>query len=260
MKLLKTIQIALLLLIFPSEAFNRGATLTRYPYISKPSVNSVLIAWGTQDSTDGVVEYGLTSSLGLSAAETDLVILPDIAKTGFLHGVEITGLEPKTTYFYQVLSGGDTLSAVETFHTNNDTLDPSFDFMIFGDMGGESGTGGQDPQFALRDRILLLDFDLAILTGDIVYDSGEWQNMDPRHFAPYEDIIKHTAFFPSPGNHDIETEDGAPYIANFFLPHNNPDSSEFFYSFDYGRTHFISLDLTAAQQGHAVKFDPTSTQ
>ena len=259
MKPLSIIQIAALLLIFPSEAFNKGVTLTRNPYIQKPSVNSVLIAWGTQDSTDSVVEYGLDPTLGSSATDTALVALPvGTPDSTFLHGVKITGLEPNTTYYYQVLSDGDTLSEVEIFHTNNDTLNPSFDFMIFGDMGG--GESNQNAQFALRDMILTLDFDLAILTGDIVYNEGEWQNFDPRHFAPYKDIIKHTTFFPALGNHDIGTEDGAPYIANFFLPNNNSDSLEHFYSFDYGRTHFISLDLTAAQQGHAVKFDPTSTQ
>ena len=257
MKPLNIIQIAVLLLIFPSEAFNQGVTLTRYPYIQKPDVNSVLIAWGTQEEADGVVEYGLTSSLGSSAADTAFVVLP--VTDMVLHGVEITGLEPNTTYYYQVLSGGDTLSEVETFHTNSDTFNPSFDFMIFGDMGG--GESGQTAQFALRDRILMLDFDLAILTGDIVYNDGEWQNFDPRHFAPYKDIIKHTAFFPSLGNHDIGTEDGAPYIANFFLPNNNPDSLEHFYSFNYGRTHFICLDLVTVQHGgHAVRFDTTSTQ
>jgi len=259
MKLLKIIHTALLLLVFASAAFGQGATLTRYPYVQRPGVNSVLIAWGTQDSTDGVVEYGLTSSLGSSSTDSSLVVLPDIAITGFLHGVEITGLEPHTTYYYQVLSGGDTLSAVEIFHTNNDTLNPSFNFMIFGDMGGGEGT--QEAQFALRDRILLLDFDLAILTGDIVYNDGEWQNFDPRHFVPYKDIIKQTAFFPTLGNHDIGTEDGAPYIANFFLPNNNPDSLEHYYSFDYGRTHFIGLDLVAAQHaGHAIQFDTASAQ
>ena len=125
MKPLSIIQIAALLLIFPSEAFNQGVTLTRNPYIQKPSVNSVLIAWGTQDSTDSVVEYGLDSSLGLTATATALVALPvGTPDSTFLHGVEITGLEPNTTYYYQVLSGGDTLSDVESFHTNNDTLNP----------------------------------------------------------------------------------------------------------------------------------------
>ncbi|MCH7574338.1 MAG: fibronectin type III domain-containing protein [Candidatus Marinimicrobia bacterium] len=258
MKFLKVIQ-AVLLLIIPSEIFSQDTTLTRYPYIQKPSVNSVLIAWGTQDSTDSVVEYGSTSSLGSSASDAALVALPIVGSpdsTFYLHGVEITGLAPNTTYYYQVLSGGDTLSAVENFHTNNDTLNPSFDFMIFGDMGD-----GGPPQMDLRNRILTLDFDLAILTGDIVYNSGEWKNFDPKHFVPYKDIIKQTAFFPSLGNHDFETDDGAPYIANFFLPHNNPDSSEYFYSFNYGRTHFICLDLVTAQEAaHSVKFDPASTQ
>jgi hypothetical protein len=256
MKLLNILQTAILFLLFCSEtAFTQSITLTRYPYIQKPNVNSVLIAWGTQEETDGVVEYGLTSSLGSSASDTALVVLP-IPDSTFLHGVEITGLEPNTTYYYQVLSGGDTLSDVEIFHTNNDTLNPSFDFMIFGDMGD-----GGSAQFALRNMILTLDFDLAILTGDIIYNDGEWQNFDPRHFAPYKDIIKHTAFFPALGNHDIGTEDGAPYIANFFLPNNNPDSLEHFYSFDYGKTHFICLDLVSEQHAsHSVKFDTTSTQ
>ncbi|MCH8327045.1 MAG: metallophosphoesterase [Candidatus Marinimicrobia bacterium] len=257
MKIPKIKHTALLLLVFASAAFSQGVTLTRDPYIQKPSVNSVLIAWGTQEKTDGVVEYGSDPSLGLTATDTALIILhPGFPDSTFLHGVEITGLDPNTTYYYQVLSGGDTLSAVEMFHTNNDTLNPSFDFMIFGDMGD-----GGAAALALRNRILTLDFDLAILTGDIVYNSGEWKNFDPKHFVPFKDIIKQTAFFPSLGNHDFETEDGAPYIANFFLPHNNPDNSEYFYSFNYGRTHFISLDLVTAQHSnHSIKFDTTSTQ
>jgi hypothetical protein len=198
------------------------------------------------------VEYGLTPSLGSVVTYTALEEL---------HGVEITGLEPETTYYYrvssQVSSGEADSSEVENFHTNNDTSHPSFDFMIFGDMGD-----GGPAQFEVRDMILTLDFDLAILTGDIVYTAGEWEYFDPKYFVPYKDIIKNTAFYPSLGNHDVETEDGAPYIANFFLPNNNPDSLEYFYSFDYGKTHFICLDLNAVQfgEGHLVQFDTASTQ
>ena len=111
MKFLIFVQIAAFMLMIPSEAFSQTVTLTRDPYIQKPTVNSVLIAWGTQDSSDSVVEYGLDSSFGLTATDTALIILhsgfPD---STFLHGVEITGLNPNTTYYYQVLSGGDTLS------------------------------------------------------------------------------------------------------------------------------------------------------
>ncbi len=252
MKYLKLTIIAAFMLIFASEvAFTQNISITRYPYIQKPTTNSVLIAWKTDSLSNSRVEYGLLPSLGSVVTDTTLIEL---------HGIGITGLESNTTYYYrvssQLASGAADSSEVETFHTNNDTLNPSFDFMIFGDMGD-----GGPAQFALRNRILTLDFDLAILTGDIVYDHGERRNFDPRHFVPFRDIIKNTAFFPSPGNHDQETEDGAPYIDNFFLPNNNPDSTEFYYSFDYGRTHFISLDLVVVQQGvHAVKFDTSSTQ
>ena len=241
------------MLLFSSEAaFTQSITLTRYPYIQRPTTNSVLIAWKTDSLSISAVEYGLTPSLGSVVTYTALEEL---------HGVEITGLEPETTYYYrvssQVSSGEADSSEVENFHTNNDTSHPSFDFMIFGDMGD-----GGPAQFEVRDMILTLDFDLAILTGDIVYTAGEWEYFDPKYFVPYKDIIKNTAFYPSLGNHDVETEDGAPYIANFFLPNNNPDSLEYFYSFDYGKTHFICLDLNAVQfgEGHLVQFDTASTQ
>jgi 3',5'-cyclic AMP phosphodiesterase CpdA len=44
------------------------------------------------------------------------------------------------------------------------------------------------------------------------------------------------------GNHDLLTDGGAPYFNNFYLPRNDWDGREHYYSFDYGNAHFVALN------------------
>jgi len=57
-------------------------------------------------------------------------------------------------------------------------------------------------------------------------------------------------FLPSIGNHDIGTQDGAPYLNNWTLPRNGPDGidPERCYSIRVGDVHLVSLDLTPDPQ------------
>ena len=52
--------------------------------------------------------------------------------------------------------------------------------------------------------------------------------------------------FPTPGNHEYVTNQGQPYLDNFYLPANNPEGTERYYSFDWGPVHFVSLDSNCA--------------
>ena len=65
-----------------------------------PTTHSVRILWQTLDSNpSGTVYYGKTPDLGQKlTAETGW----NVDGEGFVHVIELTGLEPFTEYYYQV--------------------------------------------------------------------------------------------------------------------------------------------------------------
>jgi len=222
----------------------------RYPYVQMPTTTSVLIAWKTTEPTTSRVEYGIDQ--GYSAFVQDTAKVTD-------HAVTITGLAPNTIYYYRVktndklITAGDTL----TFHTNNDRTHTRYSFWVFGDTGD-----GSLSQFAVADRIQATRplYDFGLHTGDVIYPRGEPWDFDPKYFVPYQRLIRNTCMFMSPGNHDYYFDQviGAGYYDAFYLPHNNPDSTEHYYSFDYGNAHFISLDI--GPDAIPVTYDPSSAQ
>jgi acid phosphatase type 7 len=85
--------------------------------------------------------------------------------------------------------------------------------------------------------------ELILHTGDIIYPAGELMNYDPNFFVPYGSMLRRAPIFPAIGNHDLITL-GIPFETIFTLPANNPQGTEFYYSFDYGDARFIALDTT----------------
>lgn len=71
-----------------------------------------IVTWETNEPSDGVVEYGATSDLGLTASQS-----------GFFtkHEITLTGLKPATTYYFRLKSkdpsGNGAASDLKTFTT-----------------------------------------------------------------------------------------------------------------------------------------------
>jgi 3',5'-cyclic AMP phosphodiesterase CpdA len=59
-------------------------------------------------------------------------------------------------------------------------------------------------------------------------------------FGVYADLFRNIPFMPASGNHDYRTMQGAPFRDVFNLP-----GTEKWYSYDYGRVHFVALDTEA---------------
>ncbi len=90
-------------------------TFTEGPYVSSLSGDSAVITWSTDEDSNGIVDYGTTTSYGLTASDS-----------GFSarHSITITGLLPSTVYHYQVSASdaegnGPTLSQDLTFTTES---------------------------------------------------------------------------------------------------------------------------------------------
>ncbi len=114
-------------------------------------------------------------------------------------------------------------------------------FLFFGDTG--SGSSGQKAIAELMDDV---DADFVLHSGDVIYPSGQREGYDEDFFDMYRGLLRRAPFYPCIGNHDIRTEDAAPYLDVFRLPgtdFNRPvDHEGRYYSFRWGDAWVIVLD------------------
>ena len=149
--------------------------------------------------------------------------------------VPVAELAPGTRYAYVPTADGRALGAESVFHTDDPRA--PFTFLVIGDSGS-----GDAPQLAVRDRMLATPADFVLHTGGMVYESGRAEDLDPRFFMPYADLMRRLVLWPCLGNHDTRTHGGQPWRDAFYMPANNPAGSENYYSFDYGDAHVVVLD------------------
>lgn len=92
---------------------SKAADIT-VPYLNLATHNSICVNWKTSTNADGsVVRYGLTpDDLNLSCEASG----KRISSSYFWNTAELTGLQPDTPYYYQVISNG-TESKVYRFRT-----------------------------------------------------------------------------------------------------------------------------------------------
>lgn len=116
-------------------------------------------------------------------------------------------------------------------------------FAVIGDFGKVS-----DKSYAVSILIKNWNPDFIITTGDNNYPSGSEKTIDDNigflystYIFPYygkypPSPIQKNRFFPCLGNHDLDSDDGAPYLKYFSLPGNGR-----YYDFIKGDVHFFAL-------------------
>ena len=225
-----------------------GATaLKRQPYLQQVTMTDAKVGW---------VSAGIGERVSITApAGTPLGAAPGVIDSSALRSAgekqmwsSLGSLEPNTIYCYELDTDTEAMNQRTGFRTApTATGDQPVRFLAFGDSGG----GGED-QYALADQMLTVPYDLMIHTGDIAYDSGTISQYENNVFGVYGDIFRNIPFFPSSGNHDYKTNQGAPFREVFNLP---GDSGEKWYSFDYGRVHFVALDTESDYSTQAAWLD-----
>lgn len=123
------------------------------------------------------------------------------------------------------------------------TIPPPIRFAVIGDYGS-----GTEAEAQVAELVHGWDPDFVITTGDNNYPSGGADTIDEHIGRFYHDFIYPykgqmgpgadiNRFFPSMGNHDWMTNQGAPYLDYFTLPGN-----ERYYDFAWGPVHFFALN------------------
>ncbi len=195
----------------------------------------------------------------LEKKQPDLLRLPKLhsAPVGlFQYEARIAGLNPSSRYFYAIYDGERRLTDADaTYHFNTHPpvgeARPTRMWIV-----GDSGTG-REPQHNVHTSTIdwlkqdgrPMDFYLHL--GDMAYQRGRDVEFQTRFFEMYEPTLRNVVCWPTMGNHEGGTSKGTngvgPYYDAYVCPTRGeaggvPTGTEAFYSFDYGRIHFICLD------------------
>ncbi|MDF1563659.1 MAG: metallophosphoesterase family protein [Deltaproteobacteria bacterium] len=211
--------------------------------------SSVTVSWNTDSATDSeIVRYGPTTQYGTEVSATDAPI-PLPGTLGFVHQVQILGLEPETEYHYSV-GGPGAWSADAIFRTAPaDRCGGPLRFVALGDGRSQDDSGVDDKWHEIlldavaHDPLFILD------TGDLVKDGKS----DPQWVDWLTETDAFNPYFPhqpSIGNHDDDTMtgDGAMYNDIFALPRNLSSGTEDFYWFTAGDAIFVAISSTTYNQ------------
>lgn len=115
------------------------------------------------------------------------------------------------------------------------------DALIIGDWGG--GTAAMRTKSLMTMQLEIDNCDTIIHLGDIAYDLHNLQGMvGDIWFNMVQPIAANIPYMVLPGNHESHGN-YTIYRNKFKMPVNEAnDASGFFYSFDYGRAHYITLN------------------
>jgi hypothetical protein len=209
----------------------------RRPYLQQMTDRSVHIDWiaGAEPAPSVIVtrpDGGIAAMVAAVADEKPA------SETTRAWTAAVAGLEPDTTYCYEVRAG-DAVWRRAGFRTAPAAgQGRPIRFVAFGD----SGTGSDD-QLAAYGQMRTVPFDFMIHTGDVGYGSGTTSELQRYFFDVYADTLEDFPAFPASGNHEYNSADATPFRTAFDLPTNGgPSGVERWYSFDWGDAHFVALD------------------
>lgn len=217
-----------------AESDRGNSVIRRRPYLQQVGSGSAMLGWvTTAPAANAYVTVTKPDGTVVATAPAE----PEdtrVRRSGEKQmWARVAGLEPDTTYCYALTDDGGALTHPAGFKTApSATSTAPVRFLALGD----SGTGGSD-QRALLQQMYTVPYDLIVHAGDLAYSSGTLAQFEDTVFSVYAPLFKHVPFFPVAGNHEYETASAGPFRDVFALPNN-----ERWYSYDWGRVHFVGLD------------------
>ncbi len=213
--------------------------LTRGPYLQDASATGAVLVCNTSSVSATTLRYGRHAGPPWEFERS--------SSAGTTHVFALEDLRPDTRYTYELSAGGAVLAQGPDCFFRTSPPEGSrapFRFLAWGDSG--TGTSTQ-LDVAARARQVVPEPRFVLGLGDLVYESGAASDYDPKLFQPYARLFSRLTFWPTLGNHDVETANGQPYLDAFYLPTHtgapgHPSNTERYYSFDHGLAHFVCVD------------------
>ncbi|MCQ2347635.1 MAG: metallophosphoesterase [Paludibacteraceae bacterium] len=235
--------------------------IVKTPYSMSPTTSSVKVIWQQSDDTQlGYVRYGTSkANLNLSASSSEGKY---VEGEGYVHVVTLTGLQPFTTYYYQVGDGKQWYDQVNSTKTAPNA-GTAFRIFTISDIHVNSRSNWSN----MQDFICTLGCDLAMCNGDFVND-GAGRDWNLAYFQPGKPFLSQTPMMSAAGNH--ETDDPYTYrwstFYDYFWQFSHGDSEdpikdprgEGYFAYDYGNARIIAVNVNGGPA--APDFGPNSKQ
>ncbi len=220
--------------------------LLRYPYLQMLGTDTVTVVWTTSEPGPAEVRYSTDLSHNHIAPAVSTLKLVDASPpydNYYEHAATLSGLAADTTYNYAIYTQGTRLAKDDPLHfQTHPGIGPdvcTFDFAVVGDT-----IYNYEYSQEVRDQALARGFDFMINLGDLAYVSATYDELEENFFHLFEVLLWNRMVWPTLGNHEYVTDNGAPYLDVFHLPEQalRPQDHERYYSFDYGNAHLVFLD------------------
>ncbi len=213
------------------------ATLVNGPYLQISSPTGMVVRWRTDPAVSSRVRYGT------DAADLSLVAGNDAATIE--HEILLGQLLPDTKYYYQIGSTNQVLAqgADLFFHSAPVSAKPTR-IWVTGDT--RTGDANQRRVYDAYRQFTGSNYThVWLLMGDNGGESGTDLQFQVNFFDMFTNILQQTVAYPCIGNHDSYSLH--TYLNLFCLPTAGeaggvPSGSERYYSFNYGKIHFVVLD------------------
>ena len=269
-RLLPLLVLAVLILVStsPSSSSTQASDPPAYVYLTwarDDTAHSINVSWRTDEDYVGEVRYDKETHGGAPDAynytEEGTGGVTTTKFNGYIHHVELTGLQPDTTYYFVCGNPDYGWSEESSFRTAPvDRKD--IRFVAGGDSRSQEGGGVDWPE--ARDSISQLmasyDPDFVIFTGDFIWNgevqagSDTWDNWlgawykyaraeDGRLIPIVPAIGNHELVYPQPSDYKLEN------ASNYYMVFNLPEN-ERWYSLNWGPDlHIVILDAEIRYTG-----------
>ncbi len=261
-----------LLAICSSVSAADKSLFTRGPYPQLATSTGITIVWRTRavmlpELRIGTTPGELTSSGSFEHFTARRTILdgPSSSASSPLHSAPsgttqfeapVTGLKPGTRYYYGIYDNGKLLTPDDDSCTFTTLPDPGTSapvtFWVVGDSGtataSQKAVHSAFKQWRARTKS---NVDFYVHVGDMAYTKGLDSEFQFSFFDIYGETLRGLTCWPCIGNHEGGTAKGAtgtgPYFDAYISPKNaeaggTPSGTESYYSWDFGKTHFIALN------------------
>ncbi len=183
--------------------------MTRIPYLQGQGQNSMNICWHDTAISGTKVEFGLDSTLKLSAVGTSELINDPYR----WHSVKLSGLTANTRYFYRVVSGNG-VSKTYAFKTLPDeTYAGKIRFVLFSDTHDSDTTSAKKVMVAAKAKISELygaDIENHVNgifhSGDLVVSGNSPGQYTTQYFQPISVLSGNIPTMAVAGNHEGESQ------------------------------------------------------
>lgn len=206
-------------------------------YTSRVTATEATVAW-TDPGADGVVCRDPAGGVVRAAAA---------GRPGRLRHARLVGLAPATRYRCR-LEGRDGRPAARVRFRTAPAGREAFRFAVVGDSGDRS------PETTATARRILAGRPAFLLhVGDLSYVRDDAVGYERRFFEPYRRLLRRVPFFPTPGNHDLESR--SAYREIFAPVADGSDGGDPRYAFEWGGVSFVSVSsIDLARDGGTARW------